>query len=72
MSQLCCHDCRVRFTPEAGEYLLVCPQCDRPTTPIEALRRLVGYRLFDPRDLTDFVSDGPGTSPPRRRGTPSR
>jgi hypothetical protein len=63
MTHVCCHHCRVRFTAEAATYLIACPECERPTARVEEPRRLVGFRLFDPLDLTDLVADGLGVSP---------
>ena len=59
MSHLCCHHCRVRFTAEAATYShFACPECERPTALIEQAQALLGFRLFDPLDLTDIVDDG--------------
>jgi hypothetical protein len=69
-SHLCCPHCRVRFTAEAATYLLACPECERPTSRVEEPRGLIGFRLFDPLDLTDMVTNGREVSPgrPRPRG----
>jgi hypothetical protein len=69
MTHACCVGCGVRFTAEASTYLLACPECERPLTRVEEVRRLVGFRLFDPLDLTDLVVDRPEVSP--ARPTPS-
>ncbi len=58
MSHLCCRHCRLRFTAEAATYLTACPACERPTAFIEQAKALLGFRLFDPLDLTDIVDDG--------------
>ena len=73
MIHICCRHCRVRFTNEATMYLTACPECGRPTAPIEQAQDLVGFRLFDPLDLTDIVDDGFDVSPaqPKPRGTRS-
>ena len=70
MSHACCRKCRVRFTAEAATYLIACPECERPIERIEEARRLLGFRLFDPLDLTDMVANGLGASPanPRPKG----
>ncbi len=70
MSYACCHHCRVRFTAEAATYLIACPECERPTARVEEAQRLLGFRLFDPLDLTDLVVNGFEASPakPRPRG----
>ena len=70
MSYLCCHHCRVRFSAEAATYLLACPECERPTARVQGPESLIGFRLFDPLDLTDVVVDGRRVSPakPRPRG----
>jgi hypothetical protein len=71
MSGICCRHCRLRFTAEAARYLIACPDCERPTVAVEQSRALVGFRLFDPLDLTDLVADRCDVSParPRPRGT---
>jgi hypothetical protein len=60
----------MRFTAEAATYLIACPECERPTARVEEARRLVGFRLFDPLDLTDLVVNGFEVSPakPKPRG----
>jgi hypothetical protein len=60
----------VRFTAEAATYLIACPECERPLARVEKQQDLVGFRLFDPLDLTDMVVDGLGVPPaePRPRG----
>lgn len=70
MSHLCCPHCRVRFTAEAATYITVCPECERPAARIEQRQDLLGFRLFDPLDLTDILADGFELSPaqPRPRG----
>lgn len=65
MSHPCCEHCRVRFTPEAAIYLSACPECGRPTTQVTGAQQLLGYRLFDPSDLTDVLPDGQGGAPAR-------
>ncbi|MFL5859224.1 MAG: hypothetical protein ACJ780_00355 [Solirubrobacteraceae bacterium] len=59
MNTLCCQPCRLRFA-DAAAYLTACPECGGPATPTIEPRRLVGFRLFDPLDITDIV---PGTLP---------
>lgn len=54
-SPLCCHHCRVRFSAGASEYLTTCPECERPTVRVKTRHELIGFRLFDPLDLTDMV-----------------
>jgi hypothetical protein len=70
MSHLCCRHCRVRFTAEAAPYLAACPECERPTGRIEQAQDLLGFRLFDPLDLTDIVDGGLDLAPaqPSPRG----
>jgi hypothetical protein len=63
MTHACCVGCGVRFTAEASTYLLACPECERPLTRVEGVRRLLGFRLFDPLDITDLVVDAPAVSP---------
>jgi hypothetical protein len=64
MSHLCCHHCRVRFTAEAATYLLACPECARPTDRMNHSEDLLGFRLFDPLDISDLVTRGPEAPPP--------
>lgn len=65
MTLSCCYHCRVRFTAAATQYLIACPECARPTVRVEKPQELVGFRLFDPLDLTDMVTDGREVSPAR-------
>lgn len=65
MNHACCHHCRLRFTAEAAKYLTACPECERRTALVRDPRRLLGFRLFDPLDLTDVVTDGLEVSPAR-------
>lgn len=69
MSHLCCRHCRVRFTAESATYLRVCPECDRPIARVDHTQALLGFRLFDPLDLTDIVADEFDDSPVRPRPT---
>jgi hypothetical protein len=73
MSHGCCEHCRVRFTAEAATYLIACPECSRPMVRIDEARLLLGFRLFDPLDLTDLVTEGPDVRPanPGPRGAHS-
>jgi hypothetical protein len=61
----------MRFTAAASTYLLACPECERPLTRVEEVRRLLGFRLFDPGDVTDLVVSTREVSParPEPRGT---
>lgn len=63
MSHLCCRHCQLRFTAEAATYLIACPECERPTARVGEAHQLMGYRLFDPLDLTDLVRDGSEVPP---------
>lgn len=65
MSHACCEHCRVRFSAEAASYLTECPECGRPTTQVSGAERLLGYRLFDPSDLTDVLPGGHDGAPAR-------
>lgn len=56
MSHLCCPYCRLRFTAEAASHLLLCPDCERPAAWVQEPERVLGFQLFDPRDLTDLVA----------------
>jgi hypothetical protein len=60
----------MRFTAAASTYLLACPECERPLTRVEEVHRLLGFRLFDPVDVTDLVISGSEVSPvrPKPRG----
>lgn len=51
MGQLCCPNCRLRFTPAAAAYIVACPECDEPPRPIASLERALGFRLVGPEDL---------------------
>jgi hypothetical protein len=53
----------VRFSEAASQYLTACPECERPTARVETPRDLLGFRLFDPLDLTDLVTGGREVSP---------
>ncbi len=74
MSHAYCERCQVRFTADAATYLLACPDCERPLTRVDEAQRLLGFRLFDPLDLSDLVIDSHEVSPadPRPKGTRSR
>ncbi len=63
MSHACCERCQVRFTADAATYLLACPDCERPLTRVGEAQRLLGFRLFDPLDLSDLVIDSHEVSP---------
>ena len=63
MTHIGCRHCRVRFSGEATTYLTACPECGRPIGPIEPAQDLLGFRLFDPLDLTDIVNSGFEVSP---------
>ena len=56
MNHLCCPTCRLRFAAEAAIYLVACPDCERPAQWVAEPERVMGYQLFDPRDLTDLVT----------------
>jgi hypothetical protein len=45
MTHLCCERCRVRFDAAASAYLNQCPECGLPTTRVEELSALIGFRL---------------------------
>lgn len=64
----------MRFTADAATYLIACPDCERPITRVEDASSLLGFRLFDPLDLSDLVTDRPEASPakPRPKGSRSR
>jgi predicted amidophosphoribosyltransferase len=74
MSHACCERCQMRFTADSATYLIACPDCERPLTRVEGARRLLGFQLFDPLDLSDLVTGGHDVSParPRPDGTRSR
>ncbi len=67
MGLSCCHHCRVRFNAAASQYLTACPECERPTAQVTASQELFGFRLFDPLDMTDLVTDGRQVSPAQPR-----
>jgi hypothetical protein len=64
MSGLCCPDCRMRFTASASASLTACPECYLPLTPAAGRASLVGFRLFDPRDISDSVPEALAVSLP--------
>ena len=64
MSHPCCHPCRMRFAPAAATYLTACPECGLSLTPMDGAESLVGFRLFDPRDLADTVDEALAVSLP--------
>lgn len=57
MNTRCCQSCRLRFTPDAAQFLTDCPECGTPLTLAGMPRRLVGFRLFDPLDIADVIPD---------------
>jgi hypothetical protein len=63
MTRVCCRHCRIRFTVSAGSYLTGCPECGRPLvgSPTESL---VGFRLFNPLDVADLLSEAHEVSQP--------
>lgn len=64
----------MRFTADAATYLLACPDCERQLTRVDEAQGLLGFRLFDPLDLSDLVTDTHEFFPadPRPKGTHSR
>jgi hypothetical protein len=46
MTQRCCPDCRLRFTPAAAAHLPACPECGEPLQLLSGLEGAVGFRLF--------------------------
>ena len=51
MGQLCCPNCRLRFTPAAAAYIVACPECGDAPRPIASLELTFGFRLVGPEDL---------------------
>jgi hypothetical protein len=64
MTDLCCHECRMRFTPAASASLAACPECYLLLTPAAGPASLIGFRLFDPRDISDSVPEALAVSLP--------
>jgi hypothetical protein len=46
MKNVCCTNCRLRFTPVAAANLLACPECGEPPVSIRAADGLLGFRLY--------------------------
>jgi hypothetical protein len=46
MTQICCPDCRLRFTGAAAAYLAACPQCAELLQPIPSAEAIIGFRRF--------------------------
>jgi hypothetical protein len=51
MTNVCCHRCRLRFTPAAAAYIIACPECGDPPQPNASRERTLGFRLVGPEDL---------------------
>jgi hypothetical protein len=64
MSRQCCHECRVRFTAVASTYLTSCPECGRLLTSEDGAESLLGFRLFDPLNISDAVPEALAVSLP--------
>lgn len=64
MSRQCCHECRVRFTPVASTYLTSCPECGRLLSSQDGAESLLGFRLFDPLNISDAVPEALAVSLP--------
>jgi hypothetical protein len=60
----CCRRCRLRFTADAAVYLTACPECGWPLTPVGAPEHLLGFRLFDPHDISDILPAASTVLPP--------
>jgi hypothetical protein len=60
----CCRPCRVRFTSAASAYLTACPECGRQLVGVDGTGSLLGFRLFDPRDIADTLPEALAVSLP--------
>ena len=58
MIRLCCRRCRVRFAAVPSSHLTACPECGGVLMAVDGPGGVVGFRLFDPRDIADTL---PGT-----------
>lgn len=63
MTNVCCPDCRLRFTPAAAAYLVACPECGEPPKAL-ALKGVVGFRLFRVDDVPHSLPEAVAVSIP--------
>lgn len=72
MTHVCCPNCRLRFTPAAAAYLMVCPECGEPPQPLAGLEAF-GFRLFRleavPNSLPEAVAVSIPIPDPGARGS---
>jgi hypothetical protein len=64
MTNVCCPDCRLRFTPAAAAYLVACPECGEPPKALAGLERVVGFRLFTVEDAPHSLPEAVAVSIP--------
>jgi hypothetical protein len=53
MNNVCCTNCRLRFTPAAAANLPACPECGEPPVSIPTADGLLGFRLYTSDEGTD-------------------
>lgn len=54
MNNVCCADCRLRFTPAATAHLVACPECGESLQPIPTAAELLGFRLYTPDEAPEL------------------
>jgi predicted amidophosphoribosyltransferase len=46
MTQACCPNCRMRFSPASAAHIETCPRCAQPLHRIASAQEALGYPLF--------------------------
>jgi predicted amidophosphoribosyltransferase len=64
MTQVCCPDCRLRFTPAATAHLAACPECGEPLQRQAGMDGMVGFRLFRLEDVPHALPEAVAVSIP--------
>ena len=64
MTQTCCTNCRIRFTPAAAAHLTTCPECHEPLQPAAELAGVMGYQLFRLEDAPHALPEAMEVSMP--------
>ncbi len=73
MNNVCCANCRLRFTPVATAQLVACPECGESLQPTRTAAGLLGFRLYTPDEAPELwlqaraaaidISDPSGSMP---------